>query len=114
MQMKATIAKTIVVATLAVALSACGNHQTNRRVGTGAAIGGLAGYVLGGDTQSAVGGAALGSIAGGVYDHVQNKKEARRNEDRRREERRWERERERYDRHEHRRHHRHHFDDDDD
>ena len=62
--MKATIAKTIVVATLAVALSACGNHQTNRRVGTGAAIGGLAGYVLGGDTQSAVGGAALGSIAG--------------------------------------------------
>ena len=73
--MKSISFKTILVVTLAFSIAACGN-RTERRITTGAAIGGAAGYVLsGGDTITTLGSAALGGLAGGVYDHQKSKKE---------------------------------------
>lgn len=77
--MKFVSFKTLLVATLAFSVVACGSkHNTERRVGTGAAVAGLAGYVLsGGDTATALGAAALGGVAGVAYDKHQDKKEER-------------------------------------
>lgn len=60
-----SILKVIGVATLMVALSAC-NNLTERQKNTaiGAAVGGVAGNVIGNSTEATLGGAALGGLIG--------------------------------------------------
>lgn len=65
--MKLSLGKAILVTALAVGVSACNSmSQTQRHAAVGAALGGVAGYALGGDTSSTLGGAALGGVAGAV------------------------------------------------
>ena len=63
--MKTMITKTIAMLALAASLTACSNlSPTQRNVVAGAAIGGAAGHLIGGDTASTLGGAALGGVIG--------------------------------------------------
>ena len=82
--MNMNFSKTVLVTTLAFSVVACGSkHNTERRVGTGAAVAGLAGYVLsGGDTATTLSAAALGGVAGVAYDKHQDKKEDRKAQER--------------------------------
>ena len=63
--MKPLFVKTAALIALAASLSACnGLTQTQRNTATGAVIGGVAGNLIGGDTASTLGGAALGGVIG--------------------------------------------------
>ena len=63
--MKLMTSKTLMILALAASLSACGTMTTTQRnVVAGAAIGGAAGHLIGGDTASTLGGAALGGVIG--------------------------------------------------
>ncbi len=62
--MKFNVIKGITIIALAVSVSACGMSRTQKNTATGAAIGGLAGNILGGDMTSTVAGAALGGVIG--------------------------------------------------
>lgn len=60
------VSKTITLAVLAASLSACSSNMTTaqRNTAVGAVVGGVAGKWIGGDTSSALGGAALGGVIG--------------------------------------------------
>ena len=59
--MKKALTKTVTLIAIAASLSACaGMNQTQRNTATGAVLGGVAGNLIGGDTGSTLGGAALG------------------------------------------------------
>lgn len=63
--MKSMITKTIALIAVAASLSACAGMSTSQRnTATGAVVGGVAGNLLGGDTASTLGGAALGGVIG--------------------------------------------------
>ncbi len=63
--MKNTLTKTIALIAVAASLSACaGMNQTQRNTATGAVLGGVAGNLIGGNTASTLGGAALGGVIG--------------------------------------------------
>ena len=63
--MKLITSKTLMILALAASLSACGTMTpTPRNVVAGAAIGGAAGHLIGGDTASTLGGAAWGGVIG--------------------------------------------------
>jgi osmotically inducible lipoprotein OsmB len=64
------LARTLGLATLALALGACGNMSTrDKNTATGAVIGGAAGAILtGGSTAGTVGGAAVGGVIGNQVD----------------------------------------------
>ena len=48
-----------------ISLAACGNmSRTQKNTTAGAAIGGAAGYMLGGNAATTLGGAALGGVIG--------------------------------------------------
>ena len=74
------IGKSLVIAMTIISLAACGNmNRTQKNTTAGAAIGGAAGYMLGGNTATTLGGAALGGVIGsqvnkgGDYDDQVNK-----------------------------------------
>ena len=53
------------VAWVVISLAACGNmSRTQKNTTAGAAIGGAAGYMLGGNAATTLGGAALGGVIG--------------------------------------------------
>ena len=59
------IGKSLVIAMTVISLAACGNmNRTQKNTTAGAAIGGAAGYMLGGNTATTLGGAALGGVIG--------------------------------------------------
>lgn len=60
------ISKALTCVVLAASLSACGSNMTKaqRNTAVGAVVGGVAGKWIGGDTSSALGGAALGGVIG--------------------------------------------------
>ena len=59
------IGKSLVIAMTVMSLAACGNmNRTQKNTTAGAAIGGAAGYMLGGNTATTLGGAALGGVIG--------------------------------------------------
>ena len=59
------IGKSLVIAMTIISLAACGNmNRTQKNTTAGAAIGGAAGYMLGGNTATTLGGAALGGVIG--------------------------------------------------
>lgn len=63
--MKPMITKTVALIAVAASLSACAGMSTSQRnTATGAVVGGVAGNLLGGDTASTLGGAALGGVIG--------------------------------------------------
>ncbi|MFC5920905.1 glycine zipper 2TM domain-containing protein [Neisseria weixii] len=63
--MKSIITKTVALIAVAASLSACAGMSTSQRnTATGAVVGGVAGNLLGGDTASTLGGAALGGVIG--------------------------------------------------
>ncbi|WP_165006982.1 glycine zipper 2TM domain-containing protein [Neisseria yangbaofengii] len=63
--MKSMITKTFALIAVAASLSACAGMSTSQRnTATGAVVGGVAGNLLGGDTASTLGGAALGGVIG--------------------------------------------------
>lgn len=62
----------------ALALSACaGMSDTERRMGTGAAIGGAAAGIITGEWGWAAAGAAVGAASGYLYDQKQKEQEAK-------------------------------------
>ncbi len=62
--MKSKVIKGITIIALASSITACGMSRTQQNTATGAAIGGLAGNIFGGDMTSTVAGAALGGVIG--------------------------------------------------
>ena len=63
--MKPTLMKTLALLGAMVVLSGCmGMNRTQQNTAIGAGIGGAAGYMIGGDTGSTLGGAALGGVIG--------------------------------------------------
>ncbi|STZ77432.1 glycine zipper 2TM domain-containing protein [Bergeriella denitrificans] len=63
--MKPMLTKTIALLAVAASLSACaGMSQSQRNTAVGAVVGGVAGNLLGNDTASTLGGAALGGVIG--------------------------------------------------
>ena len=63
--MKSAIAKTVALLAVAASLTACQNMSTSQRnAATGAVVGGVASNLIGGDTGSTLGGAALGGVIG--------------------------------------------------
>lgn len=63
--MKSIITKTVALIAVAASLSACAGMSTSQRnTATGAVVGGVAGNLLGGNTASTLGGAALGGVIG--------------------------------------------------
>ena len=56
--------KGLVIVALAGSLTACEMDRQQRHTATGAAIGGVAGGLLGGDIATTLGGAALGGVIG--------------------------------------------------
>jgi osmotically inducible lipoprotein OsmB len=63
----------VVVTTLALTLGACSMNETQERVGGGAALGAVAGALLGSSRQSAAIGAVVGAAGGYIYDqHSKN------------------------------------------
>lgn len=59
------IGKSLFIAMTVISLAACGNmNHTQKNTTAGAAIGGAAGYMLGGNTATTLGGAALGGVIG--------------------------------------------------
>ncbi len=86
--------RNIVVAVVVVALGACAADDPNRRAKTGAAVGAIAGAIIGhqisGGKKGAIAGAAVGAIAGGAVgnymDEQQRAFEAALAEERRRNE----------------------------
>lgn len=63
--MKTTLLKVLVCLMVATSLTACANMtKAQRNTVTGAAIGGVAGNLIGGDTGATLGGAALGGVIG--------------------------------------------------
>jgi len=64
-----------------LALGACANmSDTERRTGTGAAIGAAAGGLITGDWAWAAGGAAIGAVGGYLYDQDKKSQERKQNE----------------------------------
>lgn len=62
---KSTVTSIFTVMLLAASLSACSGMTTRQRnIAVGAAVGGVAGNVIGGDTGLTLGGAALGGLVG--------------------------------------------------
>ncbi|HEY1077590.1 MAG TPA: OmpA family protein [Fontimonas sp.] len=74
------IHKVALVAVLAASLTACATDDPNKRAKTGAAIGALAGAVLGNQVSGARGapivGAVVGAIAGGAVGNYMDKQKA--------------------------------------
>jgi osmotically inducible lipoprotein OsmB len=68
--MNTRLITTTALASIALALTACGSMSTrDKNTATGAAIGGVAGAVLtGGSTAGTVGGAAVGGVIGNQVD----------------------------------------------
>ncbi len=62
--MKSKLMKGLVIVALAGSLTACEMDRQQRHTATGAAIGGVAGGLLGGDIATTLGGAALGGVIG--------------------------------------------------
>ena len=62
--MKSKLMKGLVIIALAESLTACEMDRQQRHTATGAAIGGVAGGLLGGDIATTLGGAALGGVIG--------------------------------------------------
>ena len=59
------IGKSLVIAMTIISLAACGNmNRTQKNTTAVSAIGGAAGYMLGGITATTLGGAALGGVIG--------------------------------------------------
>ena len=59
------IGKSLVIAMTVISLAACGNmSRTKKNTTAGAAIGGAAGYMIGGNAATTLGGAALGGLIG--------------------------------------------------
>ncbi len=59
------IGKSLVIAMTVISLAACGNmSRTQKNTTAGAAIGGAAGYMIGGNAATTLGGAALGGVIG--------------------------------------------------
>ena len=59
------IGKSFLIPMTVISLAACGHmSRTQKNTTTGAAIGGAAGYMLGGNTATTLGGAALGGVIG--------------------------------------------------
>ena len=59
------IGKSLVIAMTVISLAACGNMtRTHKNTTAGAAIGGAAGYMIGGNAATTLGGAALGGLIG--------------------------------------------------
>jgi len=56
----------LLIAMLALGLSACATYEQQRAATTGAVVGGVAGAVIGSDSGRAVEGAAIGAVIGGV------------------------------------------------
>lgn len=63
--MKSMIVKTVALLAVAGSLTACESMtRTQRNAAIGAGIGGVAGHIIGGNTGSTLGGAALGGVIG--------------------------------------------------
>ena len=63
--MKSMMTKLLVVGLLSTSLVGCANMTTSQRnTAAGAAVGGVAGNLLGGSTAATLGGAALGGVIG--------------------------------------------------
>jgi len=63
--MKSIFTKSLLVFAVVTSLSACANmSQRQTNTAAGAAIGGVVGNLIGGDTGSTLGGAALGGVIG--------------------------------------------------
>lgn len=64
--MKSIFTKTVTLIAVAASLSACAGGMTTsqRNTAAGAVVGGVAGNLIGGDTASTLGGAALGGVIG--------------------------------------------------
>ncbi len=63
--MKKNLSRMMLIAALATSLTACQNMTTQQRnTAAGAAIGGVAGNLIGNNTASTLGGAALGGVIG--------------------------------------------------
>ena len=63
--MKTVIGKTALLLALGASLAACnGLNTTQRNTAIGAAVGGAAGSMIGGDTAAILCGAALGGVIG--------------------------------------------------
>ena len=59
------IGKSLVIAMTVISLAACGNmSRTQKNTTAGAAIGVAAGYMIGGNAATTLGGAALGGLIG--------------------------------------------------
>ncbi|MGP1605963.1 MAG: YMGG-like glycine zipper-containing protein [Moraxella sp.] len=78
--------KVVIVAVIALAVSACTTMDTQeRRMATGAMVGAATGYVISdGDKTATIGGAALGGLAGHQYDKHQQRQDMQRDRERRR------------------------------
>ena len=77
----------VVLATLAVLVAGgCAMNETQKRTGTGAAIGALGGAVLGTSRQSAAIGAAVGAVGGYIYDQHEKHESAQSENERLRQE----------------------------
>ncbi|MFA7386269.1 MAG: OmpA family protein [Thiohalobacteraceae bacterium] len=76
--MKCVTTKSILAAAMAVALAGCAADDPNRRTKTGAAIGAIAGAVLGHQLDDDAGrfvGAAVGAVAGGAVGNYMDRQE---------------------------------------
>ncbi len=63
--MKSVLFRTVIALAAVSSLAACGSMSPQQRnTVTGAVIGGAAGNLIGGDTASTLGGAALGGVIG--------------------------------------------------
>lgn len=64
------------VALMALFTGGCAMNETQKRTGTGAAIGALGGALLGGSREGALIGAAVGATGGYVYDQHNKREDA--------------------------------------
>lgn len=63
--MKSMIVKTVALVAVAASLAGCESMtRTQRNTAIGAGVGGVAGHLIGGNTGSTLGGAALGGVIG--------------------------------------------------
>ena len=83
---KRTLSLAVASAVLALAVSGCAMNETQKRTGTGAAIGALGGALLGTSRESAAIGAAVGAAGGYLYDQHEKREAAQSENDRLRQE----------------------------
>ncbi len=72
--MKPTLIKMTIMLALAASLSACSMSERERNTAIGAGVGAAAGHLVGGDTGSTLGGAALGAVVGNQIYHRRHRR----------------------------------------